>query len=123
MSNIKTINESINLLKVAKELLSHVSRDTAEDIREKGYVTNSYLRNILDLSRRIKNQEEFILRFGYLTVKNQSNEVEENTRFYFKLKKYIETKPIEDMKTISELMEYVIMQFTVMKAKLEDEFF
>jgi len=104
-------------LKMANELLKSVSKETDFETTTKGYVTNSYLRNILDLSRKVDNIDEFFLRIGYMTAKNLSNEISENIDFYKNLKEMVDPQKF-NMEMITELMEYTIMKFYVMK-KLE----
>ena len=115
-NNLKSKNKP-DYLKMANELLESVSKESDIETTNKGYVTNSYLRNILEISRKVDNIDEFFLRIGYMTAKNLSNEINENIDFYNKLKKMVYEKNF-NMEMISELMEYTIMKFNVMK-KLE----
>ncbi|MHA1309980.1 MAG: hypothetical protein ACTSQO_03540 [Candidatus Helarchaeota archaeon] len=98
-----------------KNLIKNVE---CSDSNEKGYVTINYLRNILELSQKIKNFNEFKLRVGYMTVKNEGNRTNEIREFYTELMNYLIKNNINDMEKVSEIIEFIIMHFTIKKAGL-----
>ncbi|MHA1250296.1 MAG: hypothetical protein ACTSRP_09935 [Candidatus Helarchaeota archaeon] len=106
----------MNLYEDTKKILEGIE---CSDFNERGYVTSNYLRNMLDLSRKLDDIDEFILRIGYMTAKNMGRRTHEIENFYSRLINYIKSEKIIDIKMISKILEYIIMHFTVRKAGLE----
>lgn len=103
---------------VLKGIEDHIA-DTGGSGEGKGSVTTSMVRKTLELAKASRSYLEFKLRFGHMVARNLPSK-ERNTpleKFYENLKQ--ETSK-EDLEYLRNLMEYVVMRFTVL-AKLGKE--
>jgi len=104
----------MNYLKTVEQLLENINVKK----EGKGMLSNSFLRKMLELSRKSTLKEEFLLRIGYTVARNTTGRDSDLEKFFFKFKRKI--KKIENMKEISKLIEYLVMKYTV-SSKLDKD--
>ena len=105
-------------LQIACKLLKDIETTDGE---EKGRVTKSFLRKVLELVDRYDNKEEFLLSVAYIVARNKKYDEDDLVKFYRRLKEQIKMLGDDWKKELREIMQKVVKLYYVKAKNLFEE--
>ena len=107
-------------LQTACELLKDI--DAVEREGDRGKVTKSFLRKVVELIEKCDTKEEFLLSVAYMVARNKKYDEDDLVKFYRRLKEQIK-KLGEDnwKKELREIMQNTIKLYYVKAENLFEE--
>jgi alanyl-tRNA synthetase len=105
-------------LQAACELLKDI--DTT-DKEEKGRVTKSFLRKVLELVSKYDSKEEFLLSLAYMVARNKKYDEDDLVKFYRRLKEQIKELSDDWKKELGEIMQNAVKLYYVKAENLFEE--
>jgi len=80
---------------------------------EKGKVTKSFLRKVLELVDKYETKEEYILSIAYMVARNKKYEEDDIVTFYRRLKNLIKELDDDWKNKLKEIMQNVVKLYYV----------
>ncbi len=105
-------------LQIACELLKDIE---TTDREEKGRVTKTFLRKVVELVDRYDNKEEFLLSVAYMVARNKKYDDDDLVKFYRRLKEQIKRLGDNWKKELRKIMQNVVKLYYVKAENLFEE--
>ena len=106
-------------LQIACELLKDIE---ATDREEKGRVTKTFLRKVLELVDRYDSKEEFLLSLAYMVARNKKYDEDDLVKFYRRLKEQIKKLDKDNWKKeLGEIMQNTVKLYYIKAENLFEE--
>jgi len=106
-------------LQIACKLLEDIGVTDREE--EKGRVTKTFLRKVLELVGRYDSKEEFLLSLAYMVARNKKYDEDDLVKFYHRLKDQIKELGDDWKKKLGEIMQNVVKLYYIKAENLFEE--
>ncbi|RLI78839.1 hypothetical protein DRP05_05960 [Archaeoglobales archaeon] len=105
-------------LQIACELLKDIE---TIDKEEKGRVTKTFLRKVLELVDRYDSKEEFLLSLAYMVARNKKYDEDDLVKFYRRLKDQIKRLDGNWKDELRKIMQNVVKLYYIKAENLFEE--
>lgn len=106
-------------LQIACELLKDIE---VTDKEEKGRVTKTFLRKVLELVNKHDSKKEFLLSLAYMVARNKKHDEDDLVKFYRRLKEQIKGLGDDNwQRELEKIMQSVIKVYYVKSENLFEE--
>jgi len=107
-------------LQIACELLKDVET-VREEKEEKGRVTKTFLRKVLELVDKYDSKEEFLLSLAYMVARNKKYDEDDLVKFYRRLKDQIKRLGENWKDDLKKIMQSVVKLYYIKAEGLFEE--
>lgn len=101
------------------ELLKDI--DAVKGEGDRGKVTKSFLRKVVELIEKYKTKEEFLLSVAYMVARNKKYDDDDLVKFYRRLKEQIKELGENWQKELREIMQKTVKLYYVKAENLFEE--